>query len=85
MSDQAKRYVALGQLKRGRVVELDEPVPLGDARVQVSIQALSPGPTRPLTEVLAEIRRQQAERRFVPPSRDQVDRLLAAERDSWDR
>ena len=78
-------YVATGNLSDGRVVELDEPLPLANGRVRITVEPLSPRQVRPLSEVLAEIHAEQAERGFVPPTRDEVDRYLEAERASWDR
>jgi hypothetical protein len=81
----ASTYVATGNFRDGRVVELDEPLPVGNIRVRVRIEPLPPREVRPLGEVIAEIRAQQAARGFVPPTRDEVDRFLEAERESWDR
>jgi hypothetical protein len=79
------RYIATGNLRDGRVVELDEPLPLANARVRISVEPLPPREVRPLSEVIAEIRAQQAARGFVPPTREEVDRYLEAERESRDR
>jgi hypothetical protein len=42
-------------------------------------------PSRTVREVIAEIREGQRERGYVPPSREEVDRYLTAEKESWDR
>jgi len=80
-----KAYVVTGNLKDGRVVELDEPVPVANVRVRVSIEPLSAATRRSLDEVIAEIRATQAARGFVPPTREEVDLYLAEERESWER
>jgi hypothetical protein len=36
-------------------------------------------------DVIAEIREQQQQRGYVPPSREEIDRYLAEERESWDK
>jgi hypothetical protein len=81
----ASSYVATGKLSNGRLIELDEPVGLADVKVRVSIEPLLPIATRPLQEVVASIRVQQAARGYSPPTREEVDRYLENERDDWDR
>jgi hypothetical protein len=78
-------YVVTGTLSNGRLVELDEPVPLGDAKVRVSIEPIAATGKRPVREVIAEIRKEQRESGHVPPTREEVDRYLAEERATWDR
>ncbi len=77
-------YVVTGTLSKGRLVELDEAVPLGDAKVRVSIEPLPAGKVRPLREVIAEIREEQRKSGYVAPSREEIDRFLADERESWE-
>jgi hypothetical protein len=81
----ATPYVVTGTLSNGRLVELDEAVPLGDAKVRVSIEPIAAKTTRPVHEVVAEIRQEQQAHGHVPPTREEVDRYLAEERASWDR
>jgi hypothetical protein len=81
----AKTYVATGNLRDGRVVELDEPLPVANTKVRVRIEPLPSREVRPLREVLAEIHAQQDARGFVPPTREEVDRYLESERENWDR
>jgi hypothetical protein len=78
-------YVVTGTLSNGRLVELDEAVPLGDAKVRVSIEPITASNVRPVREVIAEIRKEQQESGYVPPTREEVDRYLDEERASWDR
>ena len=78
-------YVVTGTLGNGRLVELDETLPLADAKVRVSIEPLPPRKVRPVRDVIAEIREQQQKRGYVPPSREEIDRYLAEERESWDK
>ena len=81
----ATPYVVTGTLSNGRVVELDEPLPLGDGKVQVSVEPIAAKSVRPVQEFLEELRKEQAARGHVPPTREEVDRYLAEERASWDR
>jgi hypothetical protein len=78
-------YVVTGRLSNGRLVELDEAVPLGDAKVRVSIEPITATDKHPVHEVIAEIRKEQQECGHVPPTREEVDRYLADERATWDR
>ena len=78
-------YVVTGTLSNGRVVELDEELPLGDAKVRVSIEPIAARSVRPVREVLEEIWQEQEARGHVPPTREEVDRYLAEERASLDR
>lgn len=77
-------YVVTGTLSNGRRVELDEALPLGDARVRVSIEPITASNGRPVREVIAEMRQEQQECGYVAPTREEVDRYLAEERASWD-
>jgi hypothetical protein len=81
----AAPYIVTGTLSNGRVVELDEAVPLSDVKVKVTIEPIAVQNVRPVHEVLAEIRREQKARGHVPPTREEVDRYLAEERASWER
>ena len=78
-------YVVTGTLSKGRLVELDETLPLADGKVRVSIEPLPAREVRPLRDVIAEIREQQRARGHVPPSREEIDRYLTEERESWNR
>jgi hypothetical protein len=75
-------FIAVGNLKDGRVVELDEPLPLANAHVRITVEPLSPRQVRPLSEVLAQIHADQAARGVVPPTREEVDGYLEAGRTS---
>lgn len=78
-------YVVTGTLSNGRLVELDEAVPLGDAKVRVSIEPITSSDKRPVREVLAEIHAEQKARGHVPRTREEIDRELRQERESWDQ
>jgi hypothetical protein len=74
-----------GTLSDGRLVKLDQALPLADVRVRVSIEPLATRGPRPLGEVIAEIRERQQALRHVAPSRQEVDRFLTEERESWEQ
>ncbi len=77
-------YVVTGTLSNGRLVELDEALPLGDVKVRVTIEPILPRQLRPLREFLDEIHARQRARGHIPPTREEVDRYLDEERASWD-
>ena len=78
-------YVVTGTLVDGQTVTLDERLPVQTTKVLLRVEALTPQPTRSRREVLAEIRRRQAARGHRPTLREEVDRYIAGERDSWER
>lgn len=78
-------YVRTGELREGRSVLLDEAVPLaGRVRVTVEPIAKTSRVTRSHREVLEEIWAAQKASGRVPPTKEEVDRFLEDERNSWD-
>jgi hypothetical protein len=65
-------------------VALDEALPLSPTKVRLVVEPLAPAARRPYHEVMAAIRERQRRRGHQPPSREEVDALLQAERDSWE-
>jgi hypothetical protein len=85
--DQAMQqaYVVMGSLSGGRVVELDEALPVGHGKVRVIVEVLAPpAPPTPHDEFMAQLRERQRQRGHVPRTREEVDAYLKAERESWD-
>ncbi|MBX9625167.1 MAG: hypothetical protein K2X82_15275 [Gemmataceae bacterium] len=70
-------FVMTGTLADGMTVRLDDPLPVTAGRVAVTVTVLEPEPTggpRPsFTEWLAELRRQQDARGFVPRPAEEID------------
>ena len=62
---------------------LDEALPLTPMKVRLVVEPLRPVPQRPYLEVMADIRQRQRARSHQPPTREEVDVYLQAERDSW--
>lgn len=78
-------YVLTGQLSDSRSLVLDEPVPLDDGRVQVTVQAMVKKKTKlSHDEILAGIHARLKAAGHVPPTREEVDRRVEEERNSWD-
>lgn len=79
-------YVVTGTLTDEKTVKLDEAVPvqMSQVRLVLVIEPLTTPARRPAADVLAEIWEGQQARGHVPPTRDEVDTYLKAERDSWD-
>ncbi len=76
-------YVVTGTLTDEQTVALDEPLPLKSVKVRLVVEPLPPVAQRSYQEVMADIRREQQARGFQPPTREEVDAYLQAERDSW--
>jgi hypothetical protein len=76
-------YVVTGILTDGHTVALDEEIPLPATRVRLVVEPLAAAAPRPYHEVMAAIRERQRSRGHQPPSREEVDACLQAERDSW--
>lgn len=76
-------YVVTGTLNDDRTVTLDEALPLEPMKVRLSVEPLAPKQIRPHDEVIAEIWARQKARGHQPPTREEVDAYIQAERDSW--
>jgi hypothetical protein len=76
-------YVVTGTLTDARTVLLDEALPLMPTKIRLVIEPLTPIPKRSYQEVIAHIRAQQRARGHQPPTREEVDAYLQAERESW--
>jgi len=77
-------YITTGTLNDDQTVTLDEALPLEPMKVRLSIEPLTPRPSRTHDEVIAEIWERQQRRGYQPPTRAEVDAYLNAERESWD-
>jgi hypothetical protein len=78
-------YVTTGLLKDGVTLLLDQPLPISEGRVRVTVQSVASGSAQqPLEEYLADLRARQAARGHVPRSREEIDAQVREERESWD-
>ena len=77
-------YVVTGMLTDAYTITLDEALPLASQKVRVVIEPVVPSSRRPYRDVLATIRARQHVRGHQPPSREEVDAAVRAERESWD-
>lgn len=79
-----KPEIVTGTLIDDRTVALDKPLRLRPMKVRVVIEPLDekhPRPYRP--EIISQIHAAQAARGYRPPSREEVDRRIQSERESW--
>jgi hypothetical protein len=76
-------YVVTGTLTDGNTVRLDECIPLSTAKVRVVVEPLSSAEPSSYQEVVQAIRKRQKQRGHRPPTREEIDAYLKAERDSW--
>jgi hypothetical protein len=79
-----KTEIVTGTLVDDHTVALDKPVDLRPMKVRVAIEPLDDKPRRLYRpEVISKIYATQATRGYRPPSREEVDRRIQSERDSW--
>lgn len=76
-------YIVTGTLTDAHTIRLDEALSLAQMKVRLVVEPLTPAFRRPYPEVLAEIRARQRARGHQPPTREETDAYLQAERDSW--
>ena len=78
-------YIVTGTLTNERTVTLDEALPLGSTKVRLVVEPLASASPHPYQEIMATIRERQAVRGHQPPTPEEVDAYLQAERDSWEQ
>ena len=76
-------YIVTGTLTNERTVTLDEALPLTPTKVRLVVEPLEPVSHRSYQEIVAVIRERQVARGHHPPTTEEVDTYLRAERDSW--
>jgi hypothetical protein len=76
-------YIVTGTLTNERTVTLDEALPLTPTKVRLVVEPLGAVSHHSYQEVMAAIRERQAARGHQPPTTEEVDTYLQAERDSW--
>lgn len=79
-------YVLTGELRDGRSLTLDEAVPLAAGKVRVTVEAITDTSRvrRSPVAVLEAIWAAQKISGRVPPSKEEIDRFIEGERNSWD-
>ena len=75
-------YVVTGTISDEHTVALDEPLPIKEGRVRVVVEPIGT-PQRPHRQVMAAIRERQRLRGYQPPTKEEVDACIQAERDAW--
>jgi len=79
-----KTEIVTGTLVNERTVALDEPLSFRPMKVRVAIEPLVEKSYRLYRpDIISKIHAAQAARGFRPPSREEVDRRIQSERDSW--
>ena len=77
-------YIVTGTLTDAYTVTLDEAIPLVSEKVRVVVEPLVSTSQRPYCEIIAAIRARQQARAHQPPTREDVDAAISAERESWE-
>lgn len=75
-------YLVTGTMSDEQTVVLDEPLPIKEGKVRLVVEAIVT-PQRSYSDVMAAIRERQRLRGYQPPTREEVDAQIQAERDSW--
>jgi hypothetical protein len=78
-------YIVTGSVADERTLKLDEALPVKGGKVRVTVEVLETPPRLPYAEFMAWLHKRQEERGHTPPTREEVDAYLNAERDSWER
>ena len=76
-------YRVTGTLTDAYTLTLDEAIPLMSQKVRVVVEPLVTTSSRPYREVMATIRARQQARAHHPPTREEVDAVVHAERENW--
>lgn len=76
-------FIVTGTLCDAQTVKLDEALPLTTSKVRLVVESLGAEAPRSYQEVMAAIRQRQHKRGHQPPTREEVDAYLQAERESW--
>jgi hypothetical protein len=79
-----RTYTVTGAVIDGQTLKLDEALPISQGKVRVVVEVVEPETNPPFMEVMEQIWAGQRARGHVPPTREEVDAYLKAERDSWD-
>lgn len=77
-------YEVTGELTDPQHLTLDKPIPLEAGKVRVRLEEI---PTHQKTDLAAfeqALRERQQARGHVPPSKEEINAYLSAERNSWD-
>jgi hypothetical protein len=77
-------YIVTGTLIDAQTVALDEALPLAVQKVRIVIEPVVNTSRRSYHDVLVAIRERQQARSHQPPTREEVDAFIRAEREGWD-
>ncbi|MGH7964894.1 MAG: hypothetical protein ACRERD_24280 [Candidatus Binatia bacterium] len=77
-------YIVTGTLTDAQTVTLDEALPLSPTKVRLTVEPLALTSQRSYQEVVAAIHERQRIRGHQPPTKEEVDTYLQAERQSWE-
>lgn len=77
-------YVVTGTLTDGKIVTLDDTIPLDTRRVRVTVEVLPADTPLDLDRFLNELKQRQQARGHVPLTREEIDEFINEERAGWD-
>lgn len=73
-------YVVTGTISDGQLVALDELLPIKEGKVRLVVEAIK-NRQQSYVETMEAIRESQRKRGFQPPTKEEVDEYIRAERD----
>lgn len=80
----SQTFEVTGELTDDRHLTLDEPIQLPAGKVRVIVEPVAGDAKPDLETFLREMHARQKARGHVPPTKEEVDAYINAERDSWD-
>lgn len=80
----SQTFETTGEMTDNRHVTLDEAIPLAAGKVRIIVEPVAVKPAPDLDAFLRDLRARQKARGHVPPTKEEVDAYINAERDSWD-
>lgn len=77
-------FVTTGTLSGGKLVQLDEALPVAGGKVKITVEVVEPAAEKPtFQEVMEKIWEAQRQRGHVPRSAEEIDAQIREERESW--
>jgi hypothetical protein len=77
-------YVVTGTLRDGKVLTLDEALPVQEGQVRVIVEVVSVAPKPSFTEVMEQLWEDQRKRGHKPRTAEEIAEFIRADRATWD-
>lgn len=78
-------YTLTGRLKNPNTIELDQSIKLGLQKLKITLQLIEPDKIKKsFLTTLKIIENRQNKRRYISPSKKEIDLYISKLRDNWD-